>query len=396
MTKIDTIFISGLGAISAAGSNLKEHLNTFSKQISNIKNKPSIFETEIDNPVFEVDLKTKVPALQMRTYTLAEIAIKEALQNAKLTENDLLNKRVGVCLGTTVACQLNDLHFYKELKETENADIRRVDCFLDGNIAEKTSRKYKLFGPATTIVNACSSGVDAIGIGMEWIKAGVCDIVITGGADELSLIPYCGFNSLGILSNEQCRPFDKNRKGLNLGEGAGIVILESANSAKKRRVETQLELAGYACFADSYHPTAPHPEGIGLTKAILDVIKQSQVSTNDISFINAHGTSTHENDKVEGKVLSKIFGKDIDFISTKGYTGHSLGAAGGLEAVFTAIMLKENSLYSGYAFTDIDPKIGIAPNTQKKTIKGNIALSTSLAFGGSNSVIAIRKLEGNL
>ena len=226
---------------------------------------------------------------------------------------------------------------------------------------------------------------------MNWLRAGLCDLAIAGGADELNRIPLAGFNSLGIMSDQPCRPFDKDRNGLNLGEGAGVMILENSDRAAGRRRDPALTLAGYGTACDGYHMTAPRPDGMGLKLAIRHALRQAGLEPEDIAFVNSHGTATMDNDRVEGKVLSEIFDRALPFCSTKGYTGHTLGAAGGLEAVFTALGLEIGWIPKSLGFSVPDPDIPARPVTKKTEINGTAALSTSLAFGGSNSAVIIRK-----
>ena len=386
------VLISGLGCISAAGKNLKKTLVSFQDAKVNVGS-VSIFESALKSPVFEVDLtKEYIKENKMRTLVLAEYAVSEALENAGLTSDILSMFRVGISLGTTVASQLNDLEYCRSYRESGNGPLKSIDRYLNGNLAAVLKEKHNLNGPGLTVVNACSSGTDAIGAALSWLKSGICDIVIAGGADELNPIPYSGFNSLGITSEVSCRPFDKNRTGLNLGEGAGILILESDSVAKKRGIRPKLKLSGYGTYADAYHLTAPRPDGSGLTNAIYYAVKEAEINIDDICFVNAHGTATPDNDKVEGHVFKELFNKNIKFLSTKGYTGHTLGAAGGLEAVFTCAALNNGWIPKSAGFEVFDDVIGLAPVTEKTNITGIAAISTSLAFGGNNSVLVFEKL----
>ena len=384
--------ISGMGAISAAGSNLHETLECFAVGSVNTS-ETSLFETPLKHPVFEA---SSVPlSLHTgcdRTLFLALRAVDEALADAGL-ERGKLGARVGVCLGTTVACQLNDMDFYRSYRETETVDLDPVDRYLENNLAVAVAKAIGAEGPALTLVNACSSGSDAIGAGLSLIRSGVCDMVIAGGADELNLIPLCGFNSLSVLSPTVCAPFDRDRQGLNLGEGAGIVVMEASASAAKRGVGAALCVAGYGSAADAYHLTAPRPDGTGLESALRRALEEAGAEPDDVCFVNAHGTSTRDNDRVEGSVLSRVFGDEIPVLSTKGFTGHTLGAAGGLEAVFACAALREGWIPASPGFKNKDDEIPFSPVTQRMDLSGTVAVSTSLAFGGNNAALVLRKLS---
>ncbi len=385
--------ITGLGAISAAGASVAETLVSF-KQGRRNGGPVTLFETPLPYPVFEVrNLPVSFHREGLRTHALALAAVDEALREAGLL-HELSKYRVGVSLGTTVASQLNDLDFYRSYRHEGPVPMEPVDRYLKGNLAEYIARAVGARGPCLTIVNACSSGTDAIGVALSWLRTGMCDIAVAGGADELSRVPYCGFGSLGIVSTELCAPFDRDRKGLNLGEGAGVVILETKACARKRGVSSDLLLRGYGACADAYHLTAPHPDGVGLEASLTAALNEADIGPKDVGFVNAHGTATRENDLAEGKVLSRIFGRDVKMLSTKGFTGHTLGAAGGLEAVFTALGLRERWVPASPGFSNVDPNITTAPLREETRVSGRYAVSTSLAFGGNNAAIVIgREVE---
>jgi 3-oxoacyl-(acyl-carrier-protein) synthase len=382
-----SVLITGIGVISAAGNNANETLQCF-KQGTRNAGLVTLFPTILRSPVFEVQrLPDGYYREGLRTLSLALVAVDQALQEAHL--GDLHGLRVGVCMGTTVASQLNDLQFYKSYREQGSAPMTAIDRFLTGNLAEFIARKIGARGPQASVVNACSSGTDAIGIALSWLKSGLCDIAIAGGSDELNHVPYCGFNSLGIANPGLCAPFDRDRKGLNLGEGAGVLVLETRESALRRGASADLMLAGYGSSSDAYHLTAPSPEGVGLKAALAAALSEAGIGPSSIAFVNAHGTGTHDNDLVEGTTLAGIFGPGLKMLSTKGMTGHTLGAAGGIEAVFTALGLREGWIPASAGFENRDEAIPLAPVQEITSISGRYAISTSLAFGGTNAAIVM-------
>ncbi len=381
------ILITGMGAISAAGNNITETLSSFERGIRNA-GPVSLFRTTLGYPVFEVkNIPTEYRLESRRTLSLALAALDQALADAGLA--DLSGFRAGVCIGTTVASQLNDLAFYASYRERGTAPMAPVDRFLKGNLAEFIARRTKARGPALTIVNACSSGTDAIGVALSWLKSDLCDIAIAGGADELNHVPYCGFGSLGIVNTGLCSPFDRERKGLNLGEGAGVVILEKKSVVRRRGKSSELFLAGYGSSSDAYHLTAPSPDGVGLKASLKTALAEAGIEPGEVSFVNAHGTGTNDNDLVEGNTLASVFGAGLTMLSTKGFTGHTLGAAGGLEAVFTAAGLREGWIPASAGFQNRDETISLAPVREKTAVSGRYAVSTSLAFGGNNAALVI-------
>jgi len=357
--------------------------------------RPEAFSSShpVTYPVFEI--RYPLPGINdgqkkslSRTAQLGLAAAAEAIKDAGLDPDAMSGLRVGVCMGTTVGSTMNDEQFYRDFKNMLEPDMFAISRYLNSNPSSVISKEYSLKGPCQTIVNACSSGTDAIGIGASWIRSGICDIVIAGGADELSRISYNGFISLMITDPDPCRPFDRNRKGLNLGEGAGVVVLESEYSLKRRNKKAKAFVLGYGSASDGYHLTAPHPEGRGLKRAIADAFVESGKKAGDIGFINAHGTATPENDMAEARVLKEIF-NGIPFLSTKGYTGHTLGAAGAIEAVYTVASLEAGRIPASAGFSEIDPEAGISPVTENMGITGKTALSESLAFGGQNAVLIL-------
>ena len=379
--------ITGLGTISAAGADLPSSLESMASGTRNAGS-VSIFPTTLPYPVFQAGGVQATGELEgQRSIALLLTAVDEALRHARLRETAGL--RLGICIGTTVASQLNDLGFYRSYRESGHPPLEPVDRFLKGNPAEYLAARLKTRGPVLTVVNACSSGTDAVGVALSWLQAGLCDIAIAGGADELNHIPYAGFSSLGILNPDLCAPFDRDRKGLNLGEGAGVMVIEKRERALQRGEKARLFVAGYGLCGDAYHLTAPSPDGSGLKTAIAAAMAEAGITAGDLAFVNAHGTGTLDNDQVEGRVLAELFGPDIKVLSTKGYTGHTLGAAGGIEAVFTACNLRDGWIPASAGFRNRDEQIPLAPVTKNTRINGSYALSTSLAFGGNNAALVI-------
>jgi len=246
-------------------------------------------------------------------------------------------------------------------------------------------------GPTTTVVDACASATDAIGVGARWVAAGVADVVLAGGADALHRFPYLGFGVLRNTSTKDCRPFDRHRAGLNLGEGAGVLVLEREEHARGRGAHVLGYVAGYATSADAHHPTAPHPEGLGLRRAFTLALRHAGLDAEKLGFVHAHGTGTIHNDRVEGRVLADLCGPSITVLSTKGYTGHTMGAAGALGAIFALGHLRDGLVPRSAGFEVPDPECVVVPTTEPKPLSAEAAASSSLAFGGTNSVLVLRR-----
>lgn len=332
------------------------------------------------------------------TFFLAQTVVQKALAQAALPEQKL--GQTGIVLGTTAASALHFLEAYAASRNNlanksdgpshQPTYSRDRDDYFAANLALEMNIASQ--GPRLTITNACTSGTDAIGLGLDLIATGQCPCVVCGGADALSLVPHTGFARLMIYSNEACRPFDANRKGLNLGEGAAALVLENAEHARQRRAPILGRIMGYGSAADAHHFTAPHPTGRGLASAIRQALAQSGLTPEDIAFINAHGTATPENDRVEGGLLRSLL-PGVPVWASKGSTGHTLGAAGALEAVLSLTALHFGRLPSSLGFTDPDPEIQLEPTRQPSALTSPYALSTSLGFGGGNAALVLGRAE---
>lgn len=388
MTHHWPVAITGLGCICAAGTNLDDCMTALYSG-KRAPAAPSRFSSSHPTryPVFEVSGFHEPPEL-LRTSALGLHAAREAMASAGLDLDTLRGLRVGVCVGTTVGSAMNNEQFCRDYRAGLDPDMEPIERILRSNPAAVIAREFELTGPCQTVVNACASGTDAVGLAASWIRGGICDLAIAGGADELGRITYNGFISLMISDDSPCKPFDRNRKGLNLGEGAAMLVLESEEVRKKRGSQVRSYLLGYGSACDAHHLTAPKPDGEGLRAAIAEALSCCGTPAESVSFVNAHGTGTPDNDRVESRVLADLL-PGVPFISTKGYTGHTLGAAGAIEAVFTIACLERGMIPGSAGFTTADPDLGGTPAEGCTKVTGQVALSESLAFGGNNSVILL-------
>jgi 3-oxoacyl-(acyl-carrier-protein) synthase len=383
-----------MGIITTGGNDLTSCVAALENETATLSQPP--FETEFTSPVFLCSSvsprQSRVEKPYSRTLLLALHAAEEALAAAGLHGAALKNLRLGIAVGTSAGASLNFFSYYKATAAGERPPLHEIEEYLTSNPAPAMSQIFQSRGPVMTVTNACSSGADAIGLAASWIRLGLCDIVLAGGADALSGITYRGFNSLRLTAPTPCRPFDFERRGLTLGEGAAFMLLESELSRQQRNVTAKAFIAGYGTATDAFHITSPHPQCCGLKLAIGQAFAQAKVDWSDIAFCNAHGTGTPANDAVEGGFLLAEC-PDVPFIATKGATGHTLGAAGAIEAVFTAVHLNMGQIPASPRFTRIDPAIGIAPVSRPTRLIGNLAISQSLAFGGNNSVLVLARGE---
>ena len=384
------VAITGLGCICAAGTSVDACMTSlYSGERAPAPSERFTSDHPTRFPVFEVREFTE-PKELLRTSALGLHAAREAIADAGLDLDTLRSLRVGVCVGTTVGSAMNNEQFCRDYRAGADPDLEPIERILRSNPAAAIAREFGLNGPCQTVVNACASGTDAVGLAASWIRAGLCDVAIAGGADELGRITYNGFISLMITSDSPVKPFDRERKGLNLGEGAGMLVLESEELRNSRGKEPRSFLLGYGSACDAHHLTAPRPDGEGLRSAIAEALSCCGTPAEAVAFVNAHGTGTPDNDRVESRVLADVL-PGVPFLSTKGYTGHTLGAAGAIEAVFTIACLERGMLPANAGFATPDPELGGTPVQVLTPIAGEIAISESLAFGGNNSVIVVGK-----
>jgi len=389
-----------MGCISAAGCGIEELAATLEGRRSVV---PSFPEKRLNcvyascYPVFQVSesLLSERQSDETLSFFFLRKALEEALQQARITSDMLRTLRVGVCVGTSVDASFNLFEFYRDWRNGEPVNQDVFAHHQSASLSDKVLRYYGITGLSQTVVTACASGTDAIGIGAEWIENDFCDLVIAGGADELSWVPYIGFIRLMIAGQTACRPFSKDRAGITLGEGAGVFILESRELIKRRAVKPQGFVIGYGNACDGYHATAPEPQGRGMQKAIQTALRQASLASTDLAFVNAHGTGTLDNDAAEAFVFHNLL-PQVPVCATKSYTGHTLGAAGAIEAVITLLSLNRGRI-PGANFSDPipDPSLAISPVWEAQLIPANrrAALSDSLAFGGCNAALVVEKEE---
>jgi len=386
--------ITGAGCLTAAGLALGPGLDAMLRG-ERAPSPPSRIATDhkVKYPVFEIPWTSLPEGIRSKPeYALyGDIlltAVREALENAALSRDELGARTVGVCLGTTVGEALNDEDFLIDFREGRFPGGERIRDFLNADPGAIVSRAYALEGTHQTVTNACTSGTVAIGQAAGWIQSGLCDVVIAGGVEKLTRLSYDGFASLRIADENPCRPFDRERRGLNLGEGAGVLVLESLPSAQSRGIGMRGYVLGYGNASDAYHLSAPRPDGAGLRRAIDDALVTAGKAADAVAFINAHGTGTADNDRVEGSVFADVL-PGVPYGSTKGYTGHTLGAAGGIEAAITLACLERQAIPASAGFETSDPEFASDPVRTATAICGNCALSTSVAYGGNNAVLLL-------
>ena len=328
------------------------------------------------------------PALNRNSY-IAMLAAKEAVINSGIDPKD--GMRTGVISSTTVAGMGKTELYYKEMFEKDD-HLNVLDTHDCGDSTERIADYLGNVDYVTTISTACSSAANAIMLGCRMIKHGQLDRVVVGGVDALSKFTFNGFNTLMILDREWCKPFDENRKGLNLGEGAAFLVIEGENALNLRKGKALAEVVGYANANDAYHQTASSPEGYGATLAIQQAFAMSGLTPSQIDYINMHGTGTPNNDLSESFATKAVFGNQVPkFSSTKAFTGHTLAAAASIEAVISVLSLQNNMIFPNLNFTTAIAETGLVPETTLVNTPLNTILSNSFGFGGNCSSLIFKK-----
>lgn len=404
--------ITGMGVISPVGNSLEDFWASLARGKSGIdwvtrfdvSNLPTKVAGEVRNfePTEWLDKKESRRMDRFAQFALA--AAKMAVQDAALDLENLDKERAGAVIG----CGIGGVITFEEQKETlMTKGAGRVSPFfvpmlISNMAAGHISIAFGLQGPSLTVVTACASATNAIGEGLRMIQRGEADVVLCGGTEApLTELAFAGFCSMKAMSTEHenpaeaCRPFDKRRSGFVMGEGAGILVLESLEHAQARGAKIYAEMAGYGSSSDAYHITAPVPGGKGAARAMSLALADAGMKPEDIGYINAHGTGTDANDPTETEAIKAVFGDkayQIPVSSTKSMTGHLMGAVGAIEAIACALTIKNGIIPPTINYGEPDPECDLdyVPNTARKQ-DVEVAMSNTFGFGGHNATIILKK-----
>jgi 3-oxoacyl-(acyl-carrier-protein) synthase len=388
------VFIAGMGIISAIGNDLPENFQSLCGEkagIGEMQFLQSIHQKEL--PVGEVKLDNirlaaavGMPANLPRTALLSALAASEALQNAGWEIRNPL--RTGFISANTVGGMDRTENFFQEYSKNASSgrlkDVVHHEC---GAVTELVASHLGIHHFVSTVSTACSSSANSIFTGARMIRAGLLDYALVGGADALTKFTLNGFNTLMILDKEPCRPFDENRQGLNLGEGAAYLLLASEKGLDLLRKSPLARISGYANANDAFHQTASSPEGTGSWLAMKNALACAGVQPGEIDYINLHGTGTQNNDISEGTAIKLLFQPSFPKLSsTKTYTGHTLGASGAVEAVYSVLAIQHGVIFPNLRFRTqmkelpFQPVTGLLKNQDLRNV-----LSNSFGFGGNCS-----------
>lgn len=391
------VLITGMGVISAIGNSVAANRRALSHGdcgISKTTRLPSRYsgvlpfgEVPITNETLRKELNVSDEGIT-RTTLLALHAYKEAIADAQLAGDDLISADTALIGATTVGgmCLMDQLYLDANSKSGVSAYAGSYDC---ASVAMYLQKYYGHRGIINTINTACSSSANAIMYGARLIKNGLAKRAIVGGVDSLSKFTINGFNALHILSPDLCTPFDENRKGLNLGEGAAFLVLEREEDVKGKKYYASL--AGYHNSTDAFHPSSLSESGEGPYLAMQGALSVAGLSSADISFINAHGTGTENNDEVESRAMLRVFETLPPFASTKSNTGHTLGASGAIEAAYSILNLVHQEIYPALHFEQPIASTQLKPVEQYITANLRHVMSNSFGFGGNCTSLIFSK-----
>jgi 3-oxoacyl-(acyl-carrier-protein) synthase len=397
------VFITGYGIITAIGSNAGDHYESLLHRKCGF-GKLEILETIHRESIYACEIKLHDAALcelagvpshagYTRTALLGGIAVREAIQSAALSEEEV--KKSGLISATTAGGIRELEKYYYDLQNQQKTGdfLAYLDTADPGEHTERLADQFHIKKYIATVSTACTSATNAIIYGARLIADQVVDRVICGGAEALSKVTINGFHSLMILDKDHCKPFDENRNGLNLGEGAAYLVLESEQALQRSGKNAIAELRGYANVNDAYHQTASSPGGEGALLAMQNTLSKARMDITDIDYINAHGTGTENNDLSEGLAMERLFGDRVPpFSSTKPYTGHTTSAAGSIEAAFCMLAFQHDVLFPNINFHQPMKELYIRPITEVKHHAGvNTILSNSFGFGGSAATLLFSK-----
>lgn len=336
--------------------------------------------------VDDVKLPAHLQEFDCRNNRLAQLTLEQDgfAQAIREAASKYGKQRIGVFIGTSTAGILQTELAYRRVNAVTGAlpdDFHYSTTHNTFSVADFTRRYFDLTGPAVAVSSACSSSAKVFGSARRMMTAGLIDAAIVGGVDTLCLTTLYGFNSLDLTSKQACRPYDVNRDGISIGEAGAFALLEKADDIL---ADDAILLLGVGESSDAYHMSSPHPEGLGARIAMQAALDMAKLKPEDIDYINLHGTSTQSNDVAEGKAVNAIFGNGTPCSSTKGATGHTLGAAGSIEAVICALALQNGLIPAGLNTTQLDPNIHVNYQLKNTTRPISKVMSNSFGFGGTN------------
>ncbi len=393
------ICITGMGVISAIGNSVATNREALQQGVTGIS-KTSSFLSRYAGQLPFAEVKITTAALQQqlkitqagvtRTSLLALHAMQQAITEAQLTANVLAENHTALIGASTVGGMCLTDELYADANSKKGIGSEYVGSYDNASVTLFLQKHYGIGGIVNTINTACSSSANAIAFGVRLIKSGLAKRAVVGGADSLAKFTINGFKALHILSDAPCAPFDAERKGLNLGEAGAFLVLEKEEDLKGRKAYGVV--SGYGNSNDSFHPSSISPEGEGPFLSMQQAINMAGLQPEMIDVINAHGTATENNDETESVAMQRLFEKVPVFMSTKSYTGHTLGAAGAIEAIYSLLKLYYGEVYKSLQFNKPIAATGLVPQLQYDSMALQHIMSNSFGFGGNCSSLVFSKI----
>ncbi|MCK5580218.1 MAG: beta-ketoacyl-[acyl-carrier-protein] synthase family protein [Candidatus Omnitrophica bacterium] len=398
------VVITGLGVISSIGIGWQTFWENLLAGKAGIR-KISLFDTSAYDRHYAGEVSGFEPEKFIRKNKLkflpraskfAIAASKLAVKDAGLTLAELKNLKMGVCVGTTMGeIQVAEQFVKHSIKKTQSITYAKRILYYPYNVIPiNVAHELKLAGHNLLFGNACAAGNYSIGYALDLISSGRADYILAGGSDALSRVAFTGFGRMFAMAERRCQPFDKDRQGMMLGEGSGMLVLESLESAQKRKAKVYAEVLGYGLSCNAQHMTIPSTNGA--SNAIEKAIKNAGIQKSKVDYISAHGTATKENDGVESEAFNRVFGNDMKNIpvsSIKSMLGHTMGAASALEAIACCLAIQDNKIPPTINLENQDPecKIDCVPNKSREK-EVSLVLNNAQAFGGNNACVVFREV----
>jgi 3-oxoacyl-[acyl-carrier-protein] synthase II len=394
------VVVTGLGAVTSIGTTVSEFWNNLLAGVCGIRPlslfDASAYRTRTAGEVSEIPEGSLSPAEKRRMSRADLMGLAAAAEALAQSGIDLAREdptRIGVILGGGTSGLLDSEQVYATWLQGGQGRASRVLNHLPDAITDRIAQRFGLEGLKSTITTACSSAANAMGYAYDAVAAGLADVMVTGGSDVLARLTYGGFNSLRSVDPDPCRPFDRDRRGLSIGEAAGILVFEEEGRARRRGAAILGEFLGYGVTSDAFHMTAPDPSGAAGARTIRAALDAARLNPGDVDYVNAHGTATAQNDSAETAAIKVALGeraREIPISSIKSMIGHCLCASGAIEAVATVQTVREGRVPPTIHYENPDPACDLdyVPN-ESRDAAVSVALSNSFAFGGNSSVVVI-------
>ena len=400
------VVITGIGLVTGLGNTREE---TWARMLAggSALRTLTVFDTEgyrsrIAGEVSTESIAAQLTPLERRRLSRGDqfgvVAAHEALEDSGLLEPGLDRSSVGVLLGagTSDLLRNEEYHHTTLTRGIQHARPSQAWNHFSSTPVDVIAARFGFEGLRSCIVAACSSSTIAIGQAADAIRSGRIDAALTGGTDALARLTFSGFNALRLMDPDPCRPFDRARAGMNIGEGAAILVLEDMERARRRGARIHGEIAGFAFGCEAFHPTAPEPDGRPVAAVVREALRDARIDPDSVEHVNAHGTATTQNDRAEAKGLRAVFGDRmarLPVTSIKSSIGHCLGAAGGIEAAILALSVSRSTIPPTIHHTETDPEceVDVVANAARE-VPVRVGVSTSLGFGGNDSALVIARV----